>query len=99
MLAASTAEVMSARTGTLEIKPEAPHPPGNVGNPNIRVIALKPLIKILPVTRLRRNPDGAVSQLLPNPWSTELKQRASGLIATRTSGHAQILPQLVRGAG
>jgi hypothetical protein len=51
---------MSARTGTLEIKPEAPHPPGNVGNPNSRVIALKPLIKTLPVTRLRRNPDGAV---------------------------------------
>jgi hypothetical protein len=57
MLTASTAEVMSARTGTLEIKPEAPHPPGNVGNPNINDIALKPLIKILPVTRLRRNPN------------------------------------------
>jgi hypothetical protein len=62
MLTASTAEVMSARTGTLEIKPEAPHPPGNVGNPNISDIALKPLIKILPVTRLRRNRNGAVSQ-------------------------------------
>ncbi|MCP4616082.1 MAG: hypothetical protein GY844_06565 [Bradyrhizobium sp.] len=53
---------MSARTGTLEIKLEAPHPPDNVGNPNRRVIALKPLIKILPVARLRRNPDRAVPQ-------------------------------------
>jgi hypothetical protein len=43
---------------------EAPHPPGNVGNPNISVIALKPLIKILPVTRLRRNPNGTVSRAL-----------------------------------
>jgi hypothetical protein len=44
--AASAAEVTSSRTGRREIKPNAPHPPDDVGNPNISVIALKPLIKI-----------------------------------------------------
>jgi hypothetical protein len=83
---------MSSRTGRREIKPKAPHPPGDVGNPNISVIALKPLIKILPVALLRRNPNGAVPLGPKQPWSTELKQLPSGLIAAETASFAKVLP-------
>jgi hypothetical protein len=94
--AASAAEVTSSRTGRREIKPEAPHPPGNVGNPNIRFIALKPLIKILPVVPLRRNPNGAVPRVSKQPWSTELKQAPRGLIAAEKRDFRQgvaVIPQ------
>ena len=73
---------------------EAPHPPGNVGNPNvgnpnIRVIALKPLIKILPVALVRRNPNRPFRKGSKQPWSIELKQAAHGLIAAKSVARRQ----------
>jgi hypothetical protein len=50
------------------------------------------LIKILPVTLVRRNPNGAVPRASKQPWSTEFKQPARGLIAAEKVIFAKLLP-------
>ena len=73
-------------------------PTDNVGNPNSNVIVLKPLIKILPVTLVRRNPNGAVPRIAKQPWSTELKQAARGFQLRPKSDFRQVVAVIAEGS-
>jgi hypothetical protein len=55
------------------------------------------LIKILAVTSLRRNRNGTVPPVPKQPWSTELKQGSSGLIAAENSDFRPVVAVFPRG--